>query len=77
MAQIVRARGLFGGSDSALLMKNSYSTRTMTAPEFEGAVIGAFGEVKNCLINLRWFFHAYPIAYSYLNKIYTSEDILF
>lgn len=38
-----RAGGLFGGSDGALLLKNSYSTGTVTAPEYQGAVIGAFG----------------------------------
>lgn len=43
MAQIVRAGGLFGGSDGALTLTNSYSTGTVTAPEYEGAVIGAFG----------------------------------
>ncbi|WP_417236119.1 T9SS type A sorting domain-containing protein [Bizionia paragorgiae] len=38
-----RAGGLYGGSDDALVLNNSYSTGTVTAPEYAGAVIGAYG----------------------------------
>lgn len=38
-----RAGGLYGGSDDTLILKNSYTTGTVSAPEFAGAVIGAWG----------------------------------
>lgn len=38
-----RAGGIYGGSDDALVLNNSYATGTVTAPEFAGAVIGAYG----------------------------------
>lgn len=38
-----RAGGLYGGSDGDLVLLNSYTTGTVGAPEFAGAVIGAWG----------------------------------
>lgn len=38
-----RAGGIYGGTDDALVLNNSYATGTVTAPEFAGAVIGAYG----------------------------------
>lgn len=40
-----RAGGITGGADNALLLKNSYATGAITAPDFAGAVIGAVGGV--------------------------------
>lgn len=42
-AEIGRAGGIYGGSDGTLRLQNSYSTGTVSAPEFAGAVIGAWG----------------------------------
>lgn len=51
-AESGRAGGIYGGSDGTLRLKNSYSTGTVSAPEFEGAVIGYWGSqdivVENC-----------------------------
>lgn len=41
-----RAGGLIGGADNALLVKNSYSTGTVSAPSFEGAIIGFWGNIN-------------------------------
>lgn len=40
-----RAGGLFGGADNALMVKNSYSTGTVSAPGFAGAIIGFWGNL--------------------------------
>lgn len=42
-AELGRAGGLYGGSDGNLRIKNSYSTGAVTAPEYAGAIIGAWG----------------------------------
>lgn len=43
-----RAGGLYGGSDGSLVLLNSYATGNVTAPEFVGGIIGAwgFGEIS-------------------------------
>ncbi|QAA82252.1 T9SS type A sorting domain-containing protein [Aequorivita sp. H23M31] len=41
-----RAGGLIGGADNALLVKNSYATGTVSAPEFAGAIIGLWGNIS-------------------------------
>ncbi|TYC14208.1 T9SS type A sorting domain-containing protein [Bizionia gelidisalsuginis] len=38
-----RAGGIYGGSDDTLILNNSYSTGTVTSPEYAGATIGAYG----------------------------------
>lgn len=38
-----RAGGLYGGSDTALVLRNSYATGSATAPEYAGAILGAYG----------------------------------
>lgn len=41
-----RAGGLIGGGDIALIIKNSYSTGTVSAPEFAGGLIGLWGQIE-------------------------------
>ncbi|MDN3723258.1 T9SS type A sorting domain-containing protein [Aequorivita sp. SDUM287046] len=41
-----RAGGLIGGGDNALLIKNSYATGTVTAPDSAGAIIGLWGGIN-------------------------------
>lgn len=41
-----RAGGLIGGGDNALIIKNSYSTGTVSAPEFAGGMIGLWGSIE-------------------------------
>ncbi|MEM0517699.1 T9SS type A sorting domain-containing protein [Aequorivita flava] len=41
-----RAGGLIGNGDNALLIKNSYATGTVTAPDSAGAVIGLWGMIN-------------------------------
>ncbi|MFD2551656.1 T9SS type A sorting domain-containing protein [Bizionia sediminis] len=38
-----RAGGVYGGAEVTLTMFNTYATGTVSAPEFQGGVIGAFG----------------------------------
>ena len=40
VANVERAGGLIGGADNQLVVKNSYSTGTVSALDFEGAIIG-------------------------------------
>lgn len=55
-ASFGRAGGIYGGSDSNLILYNSYATGTVTAPEFAGGVIGAWGTgsiiVENCFFDM-------------------------
>lgn len=41
-----RAGGLIGGADNGLLVKNSYSTGTVSAFDFAGGVIGFWGNIN-------------------------------
>ncbi|MGO3182534.1 MAG: T9SS type A sorting domain-containing protein [Aequorivita sp.] len=43
---VERAGGLIGGGDIALIIKNSYSTGTVSAPEFAGGMIGLWGSIE-------------------------------
>ena len=45
VANSERAGGLIGGADNALIVKNSYSTGTATAPQSAGGVIGFWGGI--------------------------------
>lgn len=45
-ATVERAGGLLGGADNGLNIKNSYSTGTVTSPEFAGAVVGFWGSIS-------------------------------
>ncbi|MBQ0769677.1 MAG: T9SS type A sorting domain-containing protein, partial [Bizionia sp.] len=49
-----RAGGIYGGADDALVLNNSYATGTVTAPEYAGAVIGAYGN-GNIIIGNTYF----------------------
>ena len=42
----IRAGGLIGGADNALLVKNSYATGNASASDFAGAVIGLWGNIS-------------------------------
>ncbi|PVW17420.1 T9SS type A sorting domain-containing protein [Marixanthomonas spongiae] len=46
VSNVERAGGLIGGGDIALVIKNSYSTGTVAAPEFAGGVIGLWGQIE-------------------------------
>ncbi|WP_026451149.1 T9SS type A sorting domain-containing protein [Aequorivita capsosiphonis] len=46
IAYVERAGGLVGGADNQLLVKNSYSTGTVSAPDFVGATIGFWGSIE-------------------------------
>ena len=47
-----RAGGFYGGSTGELIIKNSYSTGTVTGPEYIGALIGTVGFIST--ENLFW-----------------------
>lgn len=47
-----RAGGFYGGSAGELIIKNSYSTGTVTGPEYIGALIGTVGNITT--ENLFW-----------------------
>lgn len=40
-----RAGGLIGGGDNFLIIKNAYSTGTVSAPDYAGGSIGLFGQI--------------------------------
>ena len=46
IATAERAGGLIGGGDNALMIKNSYSTGTVSAPEAAGGLIGLWGQIE-------------------------------
>lgn len=50
-----RAGGIYGGSDATLILSNSYSTGAVSAPEFAGGVIGAYGagiDIQNTFFDM-------------------------
>ena len=46
VASSERAGGITGGADNALIVKNSYATGTVSAPNYAGAIIGFWGSIN-------------------------------
>ncbi len=60
VATIERAGGIYGGSSGQLIVKNSYSTGTVTAPATTGALIGTVGNLTT--VNNFWDVEASAIT---------------
>lgn len=54
-AEMGRAGGIYGGSDGNLRIRNSYATGMVSAPEFTGGVIGAWGGGEDIVIENTYF----------------------